>query len=538
MNVPQLPQRRLGRRANAIALPVLALYSAVAVNTGDSPARISAADLSNVTVHWHGNTPRYHVAESGGNSIDTATSDEMLIADRPTTGEQVALVINIARADGAAAPRAEVQQNYEEAGRWLHAVSRGQLTVKVEMFPRDVVVASLPGGATDAVNGARECEKFQTVADVAWRAIQQEVDTSRLRFVSYVMPCDIVAGGWGQVRGSLTWNWAPFSKGGFLAPHEYVVAHELGHNLGLWHANTLKCTQDGVPVSFVTPVKDRCAHLEYGSEWSFMGRAWAPVMSTIERRQIGWLRAGEQTTTSEGSITLRRDGAPMLAWLRNAQGDIFAVEHVTARPDGGWWCDGQCQPTSGSSNGVMVYYVADTRPRADRSVYALDMTPHTPWNSDGVLKAMQSWTDPTGTVTLTVTNVSGDEATVHVRASSSLLPDPVTDIQVSPLPNLGVANVTWKAPASSHAISHYEVRVYEGAEQREIYLVGVIGSKTQLQVPALTRGTDYWVSVRAVSELGVGHQAAPTAVRWEQPNKPKDPVNPDKPCKPRKKCKK
>jgi hypothetical protein len=418
----------------------------------------------------------------------------------------------------------------------LHAVSRGQLTVKVEMFPRDVVVASLPGGATDAVNGARECEKFPTVANEAWRAIQQEVDTSRLRFVSYVMPCDIRAGGWGQVRGSLTFNWAYFYRGGFLAPHERVVAHELGHNLGLWHAKTLECFQDGVPVSFVTLAENYCMHVEYGSEWSFMGQARAPVMSTIERRQIGWLRAGEQTTTSEGSITLRRDGAPMLAWVRNAQGDIFVIEHVTARPDG-WWCFGKCHRTSGSSNGVMVYYVADTRPTEDISVFALDMTPHTPWNSDGVLKAMQSWTDPTGTVTLTVTNVSGDEATVAVRASSSLLPDPVTDIQVSPLPDLGVAKVSWKAPASSHAISHYEVRVYEGAEQREIYLVGVIGRKTQLQVPAATRGTDYWVSVRAVSELGVGHPAAPMPVRWEQPAKPKDPVNPEKPCKPRKRCK-
>jgi hypothetical protein len=527
MNVPQLPQRKYGRRAIAIAVPVLALYSAVAVNTGDSPARISAADVSNLSVHWHGNTPHPHVAQSGGDSIDASTSDEMLIADRPTTGEQVALVINIARADGAAAPRAEVQQNYEEAGRWLHAVSRGQLNVKVEMFPRDVVVASLPGGATEAVNSARECRN-PLVIDEAWRAIQQEVDTSRLRFVSYVMPCDIDAYGLGQVSGSLTWNWARFFKGGFLPPSVKVVAHEWGHNLGLWHANTLKCTQDGVPVSFVTPVKDRCTHLEYGSEWSFMGRAWAPVMSTIERRQIGWLRAGEQTTTSEGSITLRRDGAPMLAWVRNAQGDVFAIEHVTARPDGWWcfgpwWCFGKCHRTSGSSNGVMVYYVADTRPWADRSVYALDMTPHTPWNSDGVLKAMQSWTDPTGKLTLTVTNVSGDEATVHVRASSALLPDPVTDIQVLPLPDLGVANVSWKAPASSHAISHYEVRVYEGVEQREIYLVGVIGNKTQLQVPAVTRGTDYWVSVRAVSELGVGHQAAPMAVRWEQPAKPKIP---------------
>jgi hypothetical protein len=99
-----------------------------------------------------------------------------------------------------------------------------------------------------------------------------------------------------------------------------------------------------------------------------------------------------------------------------------------------------------------------------------------------------------------------------------------------PLPDLGVVDVSWQKSASLFPVS-YEVRIFEGAEQREIYIVGVNTMQARMQLPAAAWGTDYWISVRAVSEVGAGSPSALTPVRWEQTKKPCVGKKPGKPCK-------
>jgi hypothetical protein len=447
------------------------------------------------------------------------------------TGEQRALVINVARADGFAAPRDKVQASYAEGAKWMHIMSRGQLTITVDMFPRDVVVSIASEMCTADERGINH-HGPEAFSNNALEQVRREISTDAYRFISFVLPVyegqtENCASGWGYVGGSRSMNHAFAYNGETFAPWVGVIAHEWGHNVGLRHANTLFCDENGQPVAFSAKAAragNTCRKQEYGSPYSVMGTVLTnPEISMGERQLIGWLRAGEQTSVSDATITLHRDGPVSLAWVRNSDGDVFQVELVSARR-GDWFYDYRAGVSRRNSSafthsGVLVKFVERVTCCSNDAHYVLDMNPQTSWMEDAPLRGQQSWTDPTGSVTITVLSVLGDTATVHIRGQA-VLPTEALGIQVLAAPELGVVDVAWQKPASLFPISHYEVRVYEGAEQREIHLVGVTALKTQLQVTAAAWGTDYWVSVRAVTEVGVGAPSAFTPVRWEQPKKP------------------
>ena len=537
MNVSLHPQREYGRLAIAVAVSVLALYSALAVDADHSPAPSRGDDVSNVTVHWHGNTPHYHVAATQGSGEAGSSGQAVVNAARnESRGELRALVINVARASGAVASRESVLRDYEGSARWLNEASRGNLNITVDVFPRDVVVPL----ETSA------CADYAAYGSSALRQVNAEISTDGYRLISFVLPLESARGekdgeecswqGLGQVGGRLTWNiaqpWSHPRRETAICFLEWcrTVIHEWGHNLGLWHQNSLACTLESRPVTLAArSLRDAsCTAHEYGSPFSFMGLGGGRLSNT-ERRRIGWLPIGRQTTTSDGIITLHRDGPTELAWVRTDEGDIFSLEFVEALQTNGWWDSTQ------SHNGVQVNFFKSLSGQ-DGNQFLLDMNPDTSSFVDAMLKGQQAWTDPSGSVTITVLSVTDESATVHVRGVA-MFADPVPALTTLVQPDLGVVDLRWKQPTSSFPVTHYEVRVYEGAEQREVYLVGIETLKTRLQIPTAVWNSDYWVSVRAVTEVGVGGVGEMTKIRWEQPNQPNSPKNPAKPCKPRKNCK-
>ena len=484
--------------------------------TTDTRPVTQVAEANRVVLHWHGDMPHYQVAAAGetGTPVVAAQSTWSL----NNTGERRALVINVARADGFAAPRDQVLKNYEEAARWIHHMSRGQVSIKVEMFPRDVVVPL----TTDP------CSSFGAFGNNALEQVKRELAVNEYRFISFTLPIyenqhHSCPGGLGEVGSLHTWNFAFAFQGQIQAASVYVIAHEWGHNVGLWHLNSLNCNEGGQNVALASSAAraaGACIPKEYGGDYSVMGQAFGPDITVGERQLIGWLRPGEQTTVSDATITLHRDGPVSLAWVRNSEGDIFQFEFANERPRRPFW---EYYP---SHPGVLVKFIEkDLRGKS----FVLDMNPQTPWTQDSPLRAQQSWTDPTGSVTITVINVLGDSATVHIRGQA-VLPEAVTTVTSKPLPDLGVVDVSWQKSASLFPVS-YEVRIFEGAEQREILVVGVNTVQARMQLPVAAWGTDYWISVRALSEVGAGSPSALTPVRWEQTKKPCVGKKPGKPCK-------
>jgi hypothetical protein len=429
-----------------------------------------------------------------------------------------------------------VNARYLEGAAGMHAMSRGMLTINVDLFGRDVAVPY----------GADICDQTTALTQPVLDEVRREISTTGYRFISFVLPvrqsdrCRF--GGLGQVNGTLTWNaafldWSPESQ-----PAAYVVMHEWGHNLGLWHSNYLQCSVGGQPVALAARA-DRaagaCKRHEYGGEWSVMGSGFGSLITAGERRHLGWLRDGEQTSVSEATVTLGIDGPVSLVWLQNSEGDLFQVEFV--KPGHSRWTrdylSGAYLQNVGNQ-GVLVKFVE----RADSSAtdYVLDTAPQTGILADAPLKALQSWTDSTGSVAVTVLSITDNSATVQLKGTA-VAPSAVNVTKVAPQAAIGSVDVAWEAAPSTLRVVRYEVLIYEGAEQREVQILNAEGLRNAVQIPNATRGNDYWVAVRAINELGVAGPASAVApVRWDDSKKSGTGNGGGKPCtgkRPSKRCK-
>ena len=537
-NIPLSPIRSIKIRHQltlALFAVIAMMYSAVASTRSSQP--VDQSDVGGemeLSVHWHGNTPHYHVVAASEQDGTARQMNENVAYRAPsveyTSGNHRALVINLVRADGLVAPRDVVNARYLEGAAGMHAMSRGMLTIGVDLFGRDVAVPY----------GADICDQTTAFTQPVLDEVRQEMSTVGYRFISFVLPvhtsdrCGF--GGLGQVNGTLTWNAAFLDWGPQSQPGAYVVMHEWGHNLGLWHSNYLQCSVGGQPVVLAARA-DRaagaCKRHEYGGEWSVMGSAFGPSITAGERRHLGWLRDGEQTSVSEGIVTLGFDGPVSLVWLQNAEGDLFQVEFVKPDPTRRWvrnyLSDTYIPHESGHGTGVLVKFVE----RADYSAtdYVLDTAPQTGVLSDAPLKALQSWTDATSSVTVTVLSITDNSATVHLKGIA-VAPAAVQVVNVTPRATIGSVDVAWEAAPSALRVARYEVLIYEGVEQREVQIVTADGLRNALQIPNATRGGDYWVAVRAINELGVAGPASVVApVRWDRGGKPCTGKRPSKRCK-------
>ncbi len=85
----------------------------------------------------------------------------------------------------------------------------------------------------------------------------------------------------GPVRASISW----------IGWHNFIaVSHELGHNLGMHHANTLECIS--------------CKSNEYGDQFDIMGNG-PRHLNAPHKEEVGWLDNDNIIVTSEGEYLLK-----------------------------------------------------------------------------------------------------------------------------------------------------------------------------------------------------------------------------------------
>jgi M6 family metalloprotease-like protein len=197
-----------------------------------------------------------------------------------------------------------------------------------------------------------------------------------------------------------------------------IAAHELGHAFGLQHARWADYGADAIGPAGATPAAWDATH-EYGDYWSNMGRQsaqWAAPQKSL----IGWMpQAGVQTVTEAGSYTIApfesTGGSQALRVSRDATGsDWLWLEY--RQPQGIF----DTTLPSAAFNGLLAHYedpaLTPTVSGSTPAMYSnlVNFHPGVANVADPLLHAGQTWADPYGGLSLTVTAASAGGLSVSV----------------------------------------------------------------------------------------------------------------------------
>jgi M6 family metalloprotease-like protein len=229
------------------------------------------------------------------------------------------------------------------------------------------------------------------------------------RFV-YAFPSNSACSWWGsgQVGGSTTHAWI----NGSLATR--VVAHELGHNLGVYHARAFECG--------TTTLGSSCSAIEYGDPADIMGVSGVVAhFNAFQKERMGWLNYGSSlpilTVQSDGTFVIEPYSAPGVG--PKALKILKSVDPATGRRTfyyveyrRGSGFDSSLSSNANLVNGVVIHTGSES---SANSSYVLDMTPETSSWNDPALVVGRSFNDPAAGVTITMVTTGTSGATVQVQ---------------------------------------------------------------------------------------------------------------------------
>ena len=213
--------------------------------------------------------------------------------------------------------------------------------------------------------------------------------------------------GLGQVGGSTTHAWI----NGTLALR--VAAHELGHNLGVYHSNALECGAATLGTS--------CSTIEYGDPADIMGNSGLVAhFNAFQKERMGWLNYGNSLPI----LTVQGDGVYSIepyAALGAGPKALKILKSVDSMGRRTWYyveqrlatgADSALSSRPGLTNGVVIHTGSES---TGNSSFALDMTPETSSWADAALPVGRSFYDPASGVRITPVSVGAGGATVDVQ---------------------------------------------------------------------------------------------------------------------------
>jgi len=211
-----------------------------------------------------------------------------------------------------------------------------------------------------------------------------------------------------------------------------VVSHELGHNLGVHHASTLRCVASGANVAF-TSANRACSSDEYGDMYDIMGKSATNQQNAFHKLQSGWLG----TSTGPRVTTITTSGDYTVGPLEASSGvALLLIPHVTAGLDssgrssfGSTFALDYRQPTGSyfdtfasaplATNSVQIRLVQTPGSGSPIQTQLIDTNPQTATFADAGLTQNATFTDSTDGITIQTTDVNPLGATVHVTFGST-----------------------------------------------------------------------------------------------------------------------
>ena len=257
--------------------------------------------------------------------------------------------------------------------------------------------------------------------------------------------------GLGSVGGNPSQAWVQAANG-FST---FIVAHEMGHNFGLYHSHSLDCGSE--------IVGSDCPMTEYGDVFDTMGgspalgsdgKKAAAHFNAYQKELLGWLDHGispplTKVDNASGQYSIRnleavRDNTPRALKVGNtasvcglAPQEWYYIEKREAVGFDSFLA------TTNAPAGVVIHRITEGDPH---SSYLLDMNKSN-GNWYGVaLPAGGSFTDPVTGLTIQPTSVGSGFANVNVTyAAPSCLNKPLMTVQPT--------DVVWLVPGQSTSYS-------------------------------------------------------------------------------------
>lgn len=205
-----------------------------------------------------------------------------------------------------------------------------------------------------------------------------------------------------------------------------VIAHEFGHNLGLGHANSLKCATSTDGSYARSTWSSGCTAHSYGDYSDVMGISHGKIgsLSAVNQYLLGVRESDHTVVTGSQNVTL--SAAHASTGLRSAvvsapNGNLYFLEYRESRDENSWLT------SRGINPGVQIRRI---NPADTRGSIVLDATPTGKRNDQAVsLEPGAAVQVADSGVTIGVITAAGGTATVQVTMGSQ---GPVSEKRSAP----------------------------------------------------------------------------------------------------------